>query len=199
MTTINAQIVTSGVVTNSIVVDSSAALSSGGTVLTFAGGSLTVPSGSVFMLQAGAGIGWTLVDGVLVAPSSPSPPTPTQAQLNAAAFSQVQTLLSNSRVYAVAGVTMPAGVSGISCDALASSADVQAINTWGSANPTSTQQWTDNAFNVFTLTGTQAVTFSDEVLAYGQSVYAELATVVTAIASGSITTLARVTSAAWPT
>jgi hypothetical protein len=91
MTTINAQIVTSGVVTNSFVVDSSAALSGGGTVLTFTGGSLTAPSGSAFMLQAGAGIGWTLGNGVLVAPSTPTPPTPTQASLQAALVAAAST------------------------------------------------------------------------------------------------------------
>jgi hypothetical protein len=124
--------------------------------------------------------------------------TPSQAQLQAAASTKVQALLSSSRLYPVTGVSMPPGVTGISCDALQSSANVQAINSWGLANPTSTQQWTDNVFNVFILTGAQAVAFSNAVLAYGQSVYAELATVVTAIASGSITTLAQIASEAWP-
>jgi hypothetical protein len=95
MATINAQIVTSGVVTNSIVVDSSAALSAGGTVLTFTGGSLTAPTGSTFMLQAGAGIDWTLVNGVLIAPAAPVPPTPTQAQLQASLVTEASAACAN--------------------------------------------------------------------------------------------------------
>lgn len=135
------------------------------------------------------------LDAVLIAAGLP--PTglasTTKAQLQAAAWAKSQNLLSTSRNYTVVGV-----VGSISCDALSSSANLQGINIWGLANPTGAQAWTDNAYSVFTLTGTEAVAFANAVLAYGQSVYAELATVVTGINSGSITTLAQIASAGWP-
>jgi len=141
---------------------------------------------------SGAQVGWTYNGTTFTAPAPL--PAPTKAQLQAAAWAQSQALLMTSRLYAVAGVT-----GSISCDALSSSANLQGINIWGMSAPTATQAWTDNAYNVFTLTGAEAVAFADAVLAYGQSVYATLAAVVTSINSGSTTTLAQISSAAWPT
>ncbi len=134
------------------------------------------------------------------------PPTsltaPTAAQLNRYANSKVVALLSAERLYsgpAVAGVTMPAGVTGITCAEGLAAADLLAINAWGVAAPTATQEWTDDLYEVFTLTGAQAVTFSDATLAYGQSVYATLASAALAIKAGTITTTAQIDALSWPT
>lgn len=198
MTDIILQVVTSGVVANIIAVPSDAVIAAGEASATWSGGGYPAPLNSVLMQQDGAGIGWTLSGGVLIAPSATATSL-TKPQLQAAAWAKSQTLLSTSRLYAPAGVTMPSGVTGISCDALSSSDNLQGLNIWGMSSPVGTQPWTDNVYNVFTLTGAQGVAFADSVLAYGQSVYAALATVVTAINSGSVTTLAQIASAAWPT
>lgn len=126
---------------------------------------------------------------------------PTPGQLNAYANAKVLGLLAAERLYggpAVAGVTMPAGVAGITCAAAAAWSSLLTINAWGLANPTATQSWTDDLYEVFTLTGAQAVTFSNVALAYGQAVYGVLASTVTAIKAGTITTTAQVDGEAWP-
>ena len=64
-----AQVVTNNVVTNIIVVDSAATVGQNGTTITTAGATLPAPSGSIFMIQAGAGIGWTLSGGILSPPA----------------------------------------------------------------------------------------------------------------------------------
>jgi hypothetical protein len=194
MTTISAQIITSGVVTNSILVDSSAVLSNGGETLSGAGFSLTAPSGSTFILQAGAGIGWTLSGGVLVAPASPAPAAPSQAQLLGAANFKVASLMAVPRTYALGGSVS------VKCDGMqGTGADLAGLNAWGSANPTATTTWVDDFGVPTTITGAQGVTLALSVVAYGQSVYNMLGASATEIASGSITTVAQVNALAWPT
>lgn len=132
----------------------------------------------------------------------PAVAPPTRAQLNAYANGKVLALLAAERLYsgaAIAGVALPAGVAGILCAAAPAWNSLLTINAWGLANPAATQPWTDDAYNVFTLTGAEAVTFSDAALAYGQSVYATLASAATAIASGAIATTAAIDALGWPT
>lgn len=135
------------------------------------------------------------LDAVLVAAGMP--PTgltaPTNAQLNSYANAKVVSLLSGEKTYPISGV------GSIVCAELPAAADLLSINAWGLANPSATQQWTDDAYNVFTLTGAQAVTLSNTALAYGQSVYAVLATAAIQIASGAITTEAQIDALTWPT
>lgn len=120
---------------------------------------------------------------------------PTVAQLQASIFAKVASLLNASRPYTVAGVT-PA----ISCDCGPSLNDVQEAFDWGSIpNQTGTLPWIDNAFTNFSLTPAEVLAFANAVGAYKQSVYAEAATVNQGVKSGSITTLAQIASAAWPT
>lgn len=76
----HAQIVSGNEVVNVIVVDPSAAVSSGGSKITWSGGEFDAPAGSTLMMQEGAAIGWTLSGGVL---SPVAPPVPTQSQLTA--------------------------------------------------------------------------------------------------------------------
>jgi hypothetical protein len=76
-----AQIIEAGVVANAIAVDPSAVVSADGKNLTWDGGEYEAPEGLMLMMQEGAGIGWTLSDGVLVAPAAPSAPAPTKADL----------------------------------------------------------------------------------------------------------------------
>jgi hypothetical protein len=126
---------------------------------------------------------------------------PTALQLNQYANGKVLGLLVAERLYSgasVAGVTMPSGVTGITCAEGPAAANLLSINAWGQAAPAATQQWTDDLYAVFTLTGAQAVTFSDAALAYGQSLYAMLATAALAIKAGTITTTAQIDALAWP-
>lgn len=146
--------------------------------------------------QAGA-VTAAALDEVLTAAGLPITglATPTAAQLQAAIFAKVASLLNASRPYTVAGVT-PA----ISCDCGPSQADVQQALAWGSVpSQTGALPWIDNNFVNFNLTPAEAVAFANAVGAYKQSVYATAATVNQGVTSGSVTTLAQIASAAWPT
>jgi hypothetical protein len=128
------------------------------------------------------------------------PPTgltaPTEAQLLAAAFAQVASLMTNSRTYNLGG--SPA-VS-VKCDGTqGTGADLAGLNAWGSAAPTATTTWVDDFGTPTTITGAQGVALAAAVIVYGQSVYDKLGSVCAAIGAGSITTLAQVASAGWPT
>jgi hypothetical protein len=135
------------------------------------------------------------LDAVLTAAGLP--PTgltpPTQAQLMAAANAKVTSLMSVPRTYA-----LPGSVS-VKCDGTPQTgADLAGLNAWGAAAPTSTTTWVDDFGVPTTITGAQGVALAAAVIAYGQSVYDVLGTVATGIAASTITTLAEVTSAAWP-
>lgn len=143
------------------------------------------------------------LDAVLIAAGLP--PTgltaPTALQLNQYADSKLLGLLMAERLYSgasVAGVTMPTGVTGITCAGGAAAANLLSINAWGQAAPAAMQQWTDDLYDVFTLTGAQAVMFSDAVLAYGQSLYAMRATAALAVKAGTITATAQIDALPWP-
>lgn len=60
------QIVENGIVVNALVFPDDAVVTGGS--VTWEGGEYTAPDGCSLMAQAGAGVGWTVSDGVLVAP-----------------------------------------------------------------------------------------------------------------------------------
>jgi hypothetical protein len=68
------QIIKNDAVVNVIVVDPSAVVAHDGSKVTWPDGELDAPDGAMLMMQAGAGIGWTLANGALVAPPTPQPP-----------------------------------------------------------------------------------------------------------------------------
>ena len=139
-------------------------------------------------------IGWTYNGTVFAAPAAPTPAAPTAAQLLAYANAKVGALLAVSRGYALSGGTS------VKSDATTpTNADLVGLNFWGTANPAATLPWVDDFGVVTSITGAQAVALGQAVLAYGQSVYAVLATVAPGIAGGTITTTAAIDAAAWPT
>jgi hypothetical protein len=67
-----AQIVANNEVINTLVVNDAAVITNNGTELAWPGGGiLMAPAETIFMMQAGAAIGWVLTNGVLVPPTSP--------------------------------------------------------------------------------------------------------------------------------
>lgn len=110
---------------------------------------------------------------------------PTQTQLFAYANAKVVSLMAISRLYNLGN-----GVS-VLCDSTSSTgADLAGLNTWGQANPTGTQSWTDNFNKVTIITGAQAVILAMAVISYGTSVYNMLGTAITDITNNSITSFA---------
>ena len=110
-----AQIVEAGIVVNALAVDPSSVVAAGGSKITWPGGEYDAPAGAALIMQAGAGIGWTLSGGVLVAPVAVAPP---QAQLQAtliaaaiAACTYLDTQINRTPVHATAFSNVAAAVS----------------------------------------------------------------------------------------
>jgi hypothetical protein len=141
------------------------------------------------MMQPGAAEGWTLENGVLVAPAAPAL---TQAQLQAYANAKSAPLLAAMRSYVSGGVTLKSDATP------ATLADLMALAQWGVANAATSQNWVANDYSVTAVTGADFVAFAPMVGAYALSVYAALATVLSEIASSSIATSAAVDAFAWP-
>lgn len=186
-----AQIIESGVVVDAIVVDPAGVVSSDGSKITWPGGEFDAPSGVTLMMQAGAGIGWTLANGVLSAPVVVAPVL-TVAQAQAYASAKANGLLGAMRSYTSGGVTLKSDATS------ATLADLMALAQWGAANETASQNWVANDYSVMAITGAQFVALSPLVGGYSLSVYAALASTLTGIAGGSITTTAEIDAVAWP-
>lgn len=125
------------------------------------------------------------------------PPTgltaPTKTQLQVYANSKLTTLFTVARTYSLGSVS-------VKCDTTTTTgANLAALNAWGTANPAATTQWVDNFGAVTQITGAQAVTLASDVIVYGQSVYAILASAMTGIAGNTITTTAQIDALSWPT
>lgn len=138
----------------------------------------------------------TELDAVLLAAGLPAsgltPPTKPQLQVYASA--KMAALFAIARTY-----SLDSGVS-VKCDTTTSTgANLAALNAWGSAAANATTQWVDNSGAVTQITGAQAVELAAGVIAYGQSVYAILASAMTGISGNTITTTAQVDALAWPT
>ena len=184
-----AQIIESGVVANVIAVDPSAVVSADGKKITWTGGEYDAPAGATLMMQAGAGIGWTLSGDVLVAPVA-TLPAPTLAQLQDYAGDKAAALLANPRPY-TSSVT-------IKSDATAATlANWLALMDWATRNPSASTQWVADDFTVTPITATEIGALGPLVGAYAQTVYGELATVLGEIASATITTTAQIDAFAW--
>lgn len=182
-----AQLIAGGTVVNCIALPDGAAISADGSTATFADGSFKAPAGRTLMMQAGAGVGWTLANGALSAAGLPKP------QLQARASQKAKALLAGTRPYVLSG-----GVSVVSDALTATGVDLNGLMIWGQANAAATTSWIDDNGAVTALTGAQCVALAQAVFAYGQSVYAMLATAMTGIAGGTIATTAAIDALAWP-
>ena len=187
-----AQLVIGGVVSGVVVLPDGSILAAGGASWTDPGGVTHVtPGGAILMAQAGAQAGWALSGGVLVAPAA-TPATATQ--LRAYAGAKADALRAVARSYTLAGGLV------VMCDSTqGTGADLIGLNTWGAANPTATTNFVQDNGGVVTLTGAQCVALANAVLAYGQSVFAVLATAMNDIANGMIATTAQIDALSWPT
>ena len=88
----------------------------------------------------------------------------------------------------------------VKCDSLQSTGtDLISLMTWGQANPSGTDTWVDNEGNTTSITGSQAVTLANDVLAYGKSLWAVLATACAGIKAATITSTSQIDALSWPT
>src|SRR6185437_4335776 len=108
--------------------------------------------------------------GAVAAYAAPVAAPPTVPQLRAYANAKADALRAVARTYALTG-----GLNVLSDATSATGTDLIGLMTWGQANPTATTNWVDDNGGVVTLTGAQCVALAQDVLAYGQSVFAVLA------------------------
>lgn len=131
--------------------------------------------------------------GVIAAYVAPAPRVPTATQLRAYANGKAEALRKVSRTYALTG-----GLS-VKCDATPNTGiDLQALMVWGAAHAEATTNFVQNDGGVVTLTGAQCVELANAIIAYGQSVFAMLATAMNSISNGTITTTAQIDALSWP-
>jgi hypothetical protein len=123
------------------------------------------------------------------------PPPPTATQLITYTNAKAQTLLNKARSYTAAGVTIMIDAS------QGTRTDLGDLAQWGAANTAAAQAWVDDNNTVTSVTGAQYVALAPLVGAYALSIYAVLASALTAIqaTSPTITTTAQIDALAWPT
>ena len=188
-----AQIITGGVVTNIFAVDPQATLSNKNTTITWSGGSITADSESTFMLQSGAGIGWTLSGSALIAPP-PAVVTLTGKQLIAYATRKQNAIMTGG-----VSVSIATGVS-VECSTDAASLVLlHGAATIAASSSSTTISWVPETGAPITLTAAQITTMFGAVSAFLQSTFTTLADVIAAINAGTITTTAQVDTPPTPT
>jgi hypothetical protein len=131
------------------------------------------------------------LDAVLIAAGLP--PTELTAQLLEYANAKVNQLLAVSRTYNLSGPS-------VRSDTLPTptGSDLLTLYVLGTASPSATFHWTDNFGTTTSLTGTQIVALGLAVAAYGQSVWAVMATAASGIAAGTITATTEIDALSWP-
>ena len=108
---------------------------------------------------------------------------------------------ANAKVPALLGAMIPytSGATTIKSDATPPTlTNWMALQQWAAANPSGTTQWVANDNSVTALPASAIAPIAMQVGAYAQGVYQALATVLTAIAAGTITTTIWVDAASWP-
>jgi hypothetical protein len=187
------QEVVGGVVVNTLLVDAAATLSGG--VLSLPGGAtMSPPTGSSFMIQPGAGIGWTLSGGALIAPAAPTLPAPTTAQLLAYANAKQWTLATGGHNVTIEGTSYLFATDPTSLALITGNA----LRLQQSGAPTSVL-WQFSSTGAFvTISAADFLTTADNIADWVQSTFAALETVMAAITAATITTEAAIDAAAWP-
>jgi hypothetical protein len=185
-----AQVIIAGEVVTCPVVDPAAVVSPGGAKITFPGGELDAASfgaGASFMIQPGAGIGWALVNGVLVAPVV-TPPAPTQADL-----------IAYSAAARFNHETGGISVGGTQIDTSRDSQNMIAnANAYVQASGAASVSYKANSGWV-TMDAPTVKAVALAVGAHVQACFALEQTIDAAITAGTITTFAQIDGAAWPT
>jgi hypothetical protein len=134
-----------------------------------------------------------LVAGTYGAVAAYVAPAMSTASLRQYANAKTQTLLATPRTYALSG-----GPSVLADASTATGVDLNGLMVWGQANPSATTAWVDDNGGVTNLTGAQCVALALAVLAYGQSVYAVLASAMTGIANATLSSTAAIDALSWP-
>ena len=186
------QVVTGGVCVSTMYFNSAPTLV-GGSLSLVGGGMLSPPSGTTYMQQDGAGVGWTLSMGVLSPPASLSVGiTPTVNQLVSYATNKAQYWMQQGFTVTVGSNTYQ----------FATDATSLIILNYGTtrllmASPPSSINWpTVTGPNI--ISATDFSTASSRTFDFMLATQSALATVLDAIVATTITTYAQIELASWP-
>jgi hypothetical protein len=187
-----AQVIKNNECFEAIAVDPAAAVAGGGAKITWAGGEIDASvfgAGATFMMQPGAGIGWAVVNGVLVEPSAPPAPVPTGAELIAYAEAKRVAIAAGgiSVNIASAGAAPQLVEVGTNTDGLAFLAN--AVQLTATA-PGTSYDW-DQAEPV-TITGAQVLQIQAAVGLWQQQLFAQKTAIRNAVNSGTIASFAQI-------
>lgn len=142
----------------------------------------------------GVAVGWTYDGGVFSPPSPPAPPS-----------RSVLTAYANTKqsMLAASGVNVDVGVSG-SPEIVFADTNAQGLSNISGAlqfvqiNPSATINWT-GATGSIALNATQVLALATGAFIFVQATYTTLGTVLANITAGTVTTIAQIDAAAWPT
>ena len=147
--------------------------------------------------QPEVAVGWTYAPGATPAFVAPAAPAPSKAQLLSYAEHKVDDLLHRSRNYIVAGLSGPIYEDFDIGTSASLSQIAQCLSLSSLVFPF---LYSDENYEVWSLTQVQLSSFLSQIFAYGASVWAFCnGTAIPAIQAGSITTVAEIDGLAWPT
>ena len=149
----------------------------------------SIPSDAIVLMDGrvpGELVAWLKVGNII---SPYAPPAFNPATYAAA---KAESMVSAVGTYTISGTA-------IQCDCdQGTIADLLALKSWGSANPTVTSRFVQNNGAVVLLTGNQYVALAVLVGPIRLAIFNTLGTVIQGIMGGTITTQAQVDAAAWP-
>ena len=186
-----AQVVANGAVTNCFLVDDAATLSNG--AISLPNGETISPGvGETFFIQTGAGIGWAVSGGSLVAPT-PAPVTYTKDDLVAYANAYQWRLATSGHNVSIGGTSYLFPTDDVSLSLMTG----KAVRLQMSGAPTSVDWQLPSGF--VTISAADFLTCAAALADWVQSTFEALRPVLAAISAGTITTEAAVGAASWPT
>lgn len=179
------QVIVSGVVANIIAVDPSAIVSPSAGSITWPGGAITAQPGQTFMMQEGAGIGWTLSGSTL------SPPAPVVVQVNLSTYAAAVRYGKETGGFVYQGhpiATDESSQGKIGNAALGATVVGASFST----------DWKCSDGSFVTLNQAGMMGMATAILGYINACYATEAAIDAAITASTITTAAQIDAAAWP-
>lgn len=183
------QIIEGDVVTNVIAVDGTASIEDAGARLTWSEGEMEAPAGTVFMLQEGAGIGWTLAADFLSPPDMPIV-FPTPAELIAYANAVQWRRATGGCLIWVASEAVPFSTTEASMSLIAGK--VARLNQ---PNAPTAVNWQIGPVTFKEIAAADFLVASVKIADFIQSTFDALPPIFAGIADGTITTTAEIDAA----
>ena len=188
-----AQIISSGEVVNVIVVPDEAAVTDAGTSIGWGEGDAAItidaPEGCAFMVQDGAAMGWSLVNGLLVSPPEPVN-TMSLEQLVSYANTAQWRCATGGYQMTIAGESIPFSTSEVAMNMIAGK-----VARLGQAGAPASVSWQVGPTSFKEIAAVDFIAASIEIADFVQATFDALPSIFAGIADGTITTTAQIDAA----